>query len=194
MITEKKGINIDLRDIFIGLLVIGNVITLCALYFLGLDIEKNEENLERLRKEIVVNNRNFSKIYKEVNLINRNFTKAVEAEIEKDIEMEELNLKLDNEIAKNENNGVKQRRNVLPEEETRVIEKFKNAIFNEQNIKEAFMVNVSGTKVLLPINQKARNKNSKEFIKNMLGKLKTQYHFNDYKIEITWNDDTVSSI
>lgn len=194
MITEKKGINIDLRDIFIGLLVIGNVITLCALYFLGLDIEKNEENLERLRKEIVVNNRNFSKIYKEVNLINRNFTKAVEAEIEKDIEMEELSLKLDNEIAKNENNGVKQRRNVLPEEETRVIEKFKNAIFNEQNIKEAFMVNVSGAKVLLPINQKARNKNSKEFIKNMLGKLKTQYHFDDYKIEINWQDGTASSI
>lgn len=194
--TKEKLKHSSFNFIGVGIMLIFilNILLLYFFYCLELEVIQNNKNIEKLRKEIVVNNRNFSNLYKEVKTINRNFTRAAEVEIEKDTELEEVYRHLDNEIAKNENNGIKQRRNILPEQETRVIEKFKNAIFNEQNIKEVAMINVSGTKVLLPINQKARNRNSKEFIKNMLSKLKTQYNFDDYKIEIIWNDGTVSSI
>ena len=191
--NQDKEINISLRDIFMGLLVISNAIIICWLYFLGLDIEQNNKDIKTLRKEITINNRNFTKLMKEVDLINRNFTKATEDEIVKEAELETVYEQL--EIERNRNlSGNNQKRNVFPEDETRIVEKFKNAIFNEQIIKEATLTNLKGTKVLLPVNQKARNKNSKEYIKNLLGKLKGQYNFDDYKIEIIWSDGTASSL
>ena len=199
--NQDKEINISLRGIriiyqfyfFMGLLVISNAIIICWLYFLGLDIEQNNKDIKTLRKEITINNRNFTKLMKEVDLINRNFTKATEDEIVKEAELETAYEQL--EIERNRNlGGNNQKRNVLPEDEARIVEKFKNALFNEQNIKEATLTNLKGTKVLLPVNQKARNKNSKEYIKNLLSKLKGQYNFDDYKIEIIWSDGTTSSL
>lgn len=196
MNTEENGINISLRDIFIGLSVIGNVIIICWLYFLDLGIKQNNKEIQVLKNEIVTNNKNFAALYREVDLINRNFTRAVEEEIAKEVELETAYDLLEQERNRTAriSNETAPRSNILPEEEKRIVERFQNALFNEQGIKAATLTNLDGTQILLPISEKARNKNSKEYIKNLLGKLKTQYYFDDYKIEIVWEDETKSSI
>lgn len=124
--------------------------------------------LYSLQLEVIQNNIDLEKMRKDIVVNNRNFIKVY-------AEIEFINKK-------------------MTKDETTIIEKLKNELFEEKNIKQIYLTHTNGIKTLFPINQNAKNEKSKEDIKNLVRKLKLQYNLDKYKIEIIWKDGTASNI
>ena len=183
MITEK----IDFKSTIIALLII----MLGAVMFLAYnEMKSNIESkakIQILSQKLDINIENIKTIDMKIERMNNIFATAIDDQYTKEEEQEKI-LNIPQPVL-----NEKDKKRII-EEDMAIIEKFKNAMQNEKEIKEASLVNLTGTKILLPINPKARNKDNKEYIKNILNKMKIQYAFDDYTVHIIWQDGTEDSI